>query len=402
MTTHLVGEKFGDYRLIRLIGRGGFADVYLGEHYRRKTLAAVKVLNTRLANNNVKSFLNEARSIRLRHSNIAQILDFGLEDDFPFLVMEYAPYGSLRQRYPKGTQLKLGTICIYVRQIAAALQYAHNEGVVHRDIKADNMLIGRQKELLLSDFGIASIAHTTHSISREDQAGTINYMAPEQLQGRPRPASDQYALGIVVYEWICGTRPFQGSFAEIYSQHLMTPPPSLRKHVPTLSISVEKVVMTALAKDPHRRFRSISAFASAFEHACRSSAPNLQDHRFLHPARPSNLRKRAFLDVPTNTFQKNTKKKIIEERPTVLKLGFQLGEIRKAFAFLTKVADVLKRAMVSLPEARSKNNALKILSGKVDYKAWVSTLHKRVKVWSFAFLFMIVSLLLVGLLLAGV
>lgn len=160
MTIHLVGEQFGDYRLFRLLGSGGFADVYLGEHYRHKTLAAVKVLKTPLANDNVKSFLNEARSIRLRHPNIVQILDFGLEDDFPFLVMEYAPYGSLRQRYPKGTQLKLGTICMYVKQIADALQYAHDEGVVHRDIKPDNMLLGWQKELLLSDFGIASIAVT--------------------------------------------------------------------------------------------------------------------------------------------------------------------------------------------------------------------------------------------------
>jgi serine/threonine protein kinase len=107
MTTHLVGEQFGDYRLIRLIGRGGFADVYLGEHSRHKTLAAVKVLTTRLEHGNVKSFLNEARSIRLRHPHIVHILDFGLEDDFPFLVMEYAPNGSLRQRYPKGAQLQL-------------------------------------------------------------------------------------------------------------------------------------------------------------------------------------------------------------------------------------------------------------------------------------------------------
>ena len=272
MTTHLVGEQFGEYRLNRLIGRGGFADVYLGEHTRHQTIAAVKVLHTRLEHGNVKSFLNEARSIRLRHPHIVQMLDFGLEDDVPYLVMEYAPNGSLRQRYPKGTQLQLGTICRYVKHIASALQYAHHEGVIHRDIKPDNMLLGKQGELLLSDFGIASLAHTTGSMSEADQAGTIPYMAPEQLRGRPRPASDQYALGIVVYEWICGTRPFHGTFAEISSQHLSAPPPSLRKRVPTLPIVVEHVVMTALAKDPHRRFPSIAAFASAFEHACRQAA----------------------------------------------------------------------------------------------------------------------------------
>src|SRR5438552_13402785 len=102
-TMDRVGQQFGDYLLIRLIGQGGFADVYLGEHFRRKTWAAIKVLHTRLANDNVKTFLNEARSFRLRHPHIVQILDFGLEDDFPFLVMEYAPNGSLRQRHPRGT-----------------------------------------------------------------------------------------------------------------------------------------------------------------------------------------------------------------------------------------------------------------------------------------------------------
>src|SRR5215472_15364729 len=152
------------------------------------------------------------------------------------------------------------------------MKHAHEEGIVHRDIKPENMLVGEQQQLLLADFGIASIAYTTPSLVVQDQAGTIPYMAPEQLQGRPRPASDQYALGIVVYEWICGTRPFHGTFAEIYSQHLSATPPSLRKRVPTLPSVVENVVMTALAKDPHRRFPSIAAFASAFEHACRQAS----------------------------------------------------------------------------------------------------------------------------------
>jgi len=241
-----VGQQFGDYRLIRLIGRGGFADVYLGEHIRRKSLAAVKVLHARLANDNVKGFLNEARSFRLKHPHIIQILDFGLEDDFPYLVMDYAPNGSLRQRHPKGTQLPLEVIVGYVHQVAEALQYAHEEGVIHRDIKPDNMLLGQHDEVLLSDFGIASIAHTTHSMDIQDQAGTINYMAPEQLQGKPRPASDQYALGIVVYEWICGERPFRGTFVEIHGQHLSTPPSSLRERVPSLPPAVEEVVPNSL------------------------------------------------------------------------------------------------------------------------------------------------------------
>src|SRR5712692_3086672 len=111
--TDRVGPQFGDYRLMRLIGKGGFADVYLGEHVRRKTLTAVKVLHARLAQYNLKSFLNEARSFRLKHPHIIQMLDFGLQDDFPYLVMDYASSGSLRQRHPKGTTVPLPIVVTY-------------------------------------------------------------------------------------------------------------------------------------------------------------------------------------------------------------------------------------------------------------------------------------------------
>ncbi|HVB75515.1 MAG TPA: protein kinase [Ktedonobacteraceae bacterium] len=297
-----VGQQFGDYRLVRLIGKGGFADVYLGEHMRRKTLTAVKVLHARLAQDNLKSFLNEARSFRLKHAHIIQILDFGLEDDFPYLVMEYAPSGSLRQRYPKGTRLPLATIVSYVAQLADALQYAHGEGVIHRDIKPDNMLVGQRGDVLLSDFGIASIAQTATSLDLRDQAGTITYMSPEQMQGKPRPASDQYSLGIVIYEWICGDRPFHGTFAEIHGQHLTTLPPSLRARVPDLPVAVEQVVMIALAKDYRSRFASIKAFASALGQAYQAAQsfeptiyPANNSEPTIYPA--SNLAPKAELPV---------------------------------------------------------------------------------------------------------
>jgi len=270
--TDRVGQQLGNYRLLRLLGRGGFADVYLGQDIRRQMLVAVKVFHERLTDHNLKQFLNEARLFRLKHPHIVQLLDFGIEDDCPYLVIDYVPGGSLRRLHPKGTRLPLSLIVSYVTQVASALQYAHEEGIVHRDIKPENMLLGEQQQILLADFGIASIAYTTPSLVVQDQAGTIPYMAPEQLQGRPRPASDQYALGIVVYEWICGDRPFHGTFPEIQSQHLSVPPPSLLKLVPGLSPLVEEIVMTALAKKPNQRFVSIHAFAIALEQACLAHA----------------------------------------------------------------------------------------------------------------------------------
>jgi serine/threonine protein kinase len=115
---------------------------------------------------------------------------FGTEDKTPFLVMDYAPNGTLRQLHPKGTSLPLELIISYVKQIAAALQFAHNEKIIHRDVKPENMLVGARQEILLSDFGIALIAQSSRYQSMMDIAGTIAYMAPEQIQAHPRPASD--------------------------------------------------------------------------------------------------------------------------------------------------------------------------------------------------------------------
>ena len=263
------GQRLGNYRLTQLLGHGSFAEVYLGEHVRLGTLAAVKVLYTRLASpEEVESFEKEARTIaHLRHPHIVRVFDFDVVDDTPFLVMDYAPNGTLRKLHPRGTKLPLSLILTYVKQIADALQHAHDQRLIHRDIKPENMLLGQNNELLLSDFGIATVAQSSRYQGTQDMAGTITYMAPEQVQGKPRPASDQYALGIVVYEWLSGERPFHGSFTEIATQHVLTPPPSLREKMPELSPGVEQVVMTALTKDPKARFATIHAFANALEQA---------------------------------------------------------------------------------------------------------------------------------------
>jgi len=273
------GQQLGNYRIIRLLGKGGFAEVYLGEHIFLKTQVAIKVLRTQLASSDMEDFLREARTIaRLRHPNIIRVLEFGLEDKTPFLVMDYAPNGTLRQHHPKGSILSIATVVPYARQIASALQYAHDEKLIHRDIKPENMLVGSQGEILLSDFGIAMVAESSRYQNAQDVVGTVAYMAPEQIQGMPRPASDQYSLAVVVYEWLGGTRPFQGSFTELCTQHIYAPPPPLRARMPSIAPDVERVVSKALAKDPHQRFMSIQAFANALEESYQ-----LQQETFVKP-----------------------------------------------------------------------------------------------------------------------
>src|SRR5215472_14061321 len=246
-----VGQHLGNYRLVRLLGQGGFAEVYLGEHVHLETQAAIKVLQTHLARENIEQFRQEARTIaRLEHPHIVHILDFGVEGTTPFLVMMYAPGGTLRHRHPKGTQLPLPLIVSYVKQVAEALQFAHAQRLVHRDVKPENRLLGRGDELLLSDFGIAVMAQSSRSQSTQDMVGTMAYMSPEQIHGKPRAASDQYSLGVVVYEWLSGDRPFHGSLTEMVAQHLAVPPPPLRGKIATISPDIEQVVLTALEKDP--------------------------------------------------------------------------------------------------------------------------------------------------------
>src|ERR1700680_4343504 len=250
-----VGQQLGNYRLLRLLGQGGFAEVYLGEHIYLKTLAALKVLDTELSEQDAASFVEEAQTLaRLSHPHIVRVLDFAVEDGTPFLVIEFAPHGTLRQRFPRGTRLPLEMIILYVQQIAAALQYAHDQRLIHRDVKPENLLLNERFDILLSDFGLGMFARHTLSQSLQQIAGTPVYIAPEQIQGKPRPASDQYALGIVVYEWLAGERPFDGSQDEIISQHLAIAPLPLREKIPTVAPAVEQVVMTALEKNPDRRF----------------------------------------------------------------------------------------------------------------------------------------------------
>lgn len=262
-----IGQQLGNYRLIRLIGQGGFADVYLGEHIHLNNFAAIKVLKAQLTQAEMKNFRAEARTMMdLIHPCIVRVHDFGVEpgSNTPFLVMDYAPGGSLRQSYPGGTCLSPSNILPYIKQVAEALQYVHDQHLIHRDVKPENMLLGRNNAVLLSDFGIA-IATQNIGVAA---VGTAAYMAPEQNAFQPCPASDQYALGVVVFEWLCGVRPFTGSSnVELAQKHAYELPPPLRSINPTISLGLESVVLNALAKDPKQRYASVKDFADEFEKA---------------------------------------------------------------------------------------------------------------------------------------
>lgn len=270
----LIGQQVGNYKIVRLLGAGGFAEVYLGEHIYLKSQAAIKVVSMQFGESETANFLAEARTlVNLKHPHIVQILDFGMQGKTPFLVMEYAPRGTLSQLHPKGSRLSVATIIKYTQQVASALQYAHDRRLIHRDIKPENMLLQENSNLLLADFGIALIAQSTYQ-SHKGMVGTAAYMAPEQIRGKPGLASDQYSLGIVIYEWLSGSKPFEGTFTEMCAQHIYAAPPPLREKLPALPAEIDYVVQTALAKEPAQRYSSVQEFANALELAHQSSAQN--------------------------------------------------------------------------------------------------------------------------------
>ena len=194
------------------MGSGGFAEVYLGEHIHLLTQAAVKLLHTHLATaRDIEQFRGEARTIAtLVHPNIVRVLDFGVEAGTPFLVMDYAPHGNLRQKHHAGRQLPLPTIVSYVRALASALQSTHDQHLIHRDLKPENVLLGAKHEVLLSDFGLSLFTHGQGALQVKECFGTLAYMAPEVLMGRtPDQRADIFSIGIVFFEVLSGQHPFR-------------------------------------------------------------------------------------------------------------------------------------------------------------------------------------------------
>ena len=291
-----LGRRFGHYYLVKLLAQGGSGYIYLARHQHLGTLAAVKVLHTQLDGDGLHRFREEARTAaQFDHANIIRVLDFGVEKGTPFLVMDYAPHHTLSERYRQGVPYSPSTILEHVLQVSSALQYIHELGFIHRDIKPDNMLLGRNYRVLLSDFGISTAALPDNGLTTVSRVGTVAYMAPEQIAGKVCPASDQYALGVVIYEWLSGTYLFQGTTLTIARQHMHTPPKQLRTHACNITPAVEQVVLKALAKKPEERFNSIQEFAQAFERATQENdnlhtvTPNVDAGTLLSTASGTNL-----------------------------------------------------------------------------------------------------------------
>ena len=259
----------GRYELIREIGRGGSATVYLAHDRALDRQIAVKLIAPALANDPgfLDRFMREARiSAGLSHPNILTVHDVGESDDHrPFLAISLVDGESLEQVIAQSGRLPLAEAARILGQLAAALDYLHAAGLIHRDVKPSNVLVEESGRVLLSDFGIAYARESTRYTATGMLLGTPRYMAPEQMRGEePSPQTDVYAMGVLAFEMLAGVPPFEGTGTGLMYQIVHEPPPSLRAKVPDAPPGIEAVIARALEKDPAARWATPGEFAAAF------------------------------------------------------------------------------------------------------------------------------------------
>ncbi|PJF35877.1 MAG: hypothetical protein CUN49_08305 [Candidatus Thermofonsia Clade 1 bacterium] len=271
----LIGKTLGNYLISERIGRGGMATVYKARQQIVNREVAIKVMNDRAEPESpaYQRFLRELQIIaNLEHLHILPIYDYGHVDGFPYIVMRYLDGGSLNSRV-RAKNLSLADIERLVAQIAAALDHAHAKGVIHRDLKPHNVLLDRQGNAYLCDFGIAKLSGSQGLTRTGEALGTPAYMPPEQWQGLlTTPQTDIYALGVILFEMLTGEPPFEAEnvFSLMY-KHLHDLPPLLGAYRTDLPPAVDGVIQRALAKLPADRFQTASALAQAFSDALRAT-----------------------------------------------------------------------------------------------------------------------------------
>jgi serine/threonine-protein kinase len=282
MTIHnLAGQKLGQYELRELLGTGGMGAVYRGYQPALEREVAIKVLSPMLAEEEgyLERFNREAKTAAaLEHTHIVPVYDYGTQQDISYVVMRLLSGGTLGERLKRlseaGRDLpSLGDVADLLKQLSGALDYAHSQGVIHRDIKPNNIMFDHQGSAYLVDFGIAKLVEATSQLTGSGvSVGTPTFMSPEQWRAEPvTPATDIYAVGAMAYLMVTGQTPFEAptpyALMHKHLNEMPTPPHQVRAEVPP---SLAPVLARAMAKDPKARFPSAMAFAQAFDRAIQS------------------------------------------------------------------------------------------------------------------------------------
>ncbi len=275
MSTDLIGKTVNGYEILRQVGQGGMATVYLARQRSMNRSVALKFLPGVFLHDDayLQRFEREVKIVsQLEHRNIVPVYDFGKFDDQPYIAMRYMGAGTVEELLAAG-RVPLARVHSILRQVASALDYAHHKGIIHRDLKPSNILLDDGGGAFITDFGIARIlSEGGGTITTQGVVGTPSYMSPEQARAEPLDGrSDVYALGVMLFELVTGVRPFQSDAPySIAVMHVTMPPPSPRQFAPEISAALEKVVMRALRKPRDERYQSAGELAEALRLALES------------------------------------------------------------------------------------------------------------------------------------
>ena len=268
------------YELIELIGRGGMANVYKAKCHRLNRMVAVKILKSDLADNAEfrRRFRDESRAVaQLSHANIVSVYDVSRSDDMEYIVMELIDGITLKQYMERRGQMDWREALHFVTQIMRALSHAHSRGIIHRDIKPQNIMVLRDGSVKVADFGIACLADAAQTLTQE-ALGSVHYISPEQARGdRIDARSDIYSSGVVLYEMLTGRLPFEGDSAvSVAIQHLSSVPLSPRDINENVPEALELICMKAMNPNPDRRYASAEAMLEDLEKFRKDPSTNME------------------------------------------------------------------------------------------------------------------------------
>jgi serine/threonine-protein kinase len=276
----------GRYKILDMIGGGGMANVYLAHDMILDRDVAVKVLRMDFAEDEefIRRFHREAQSATsLAHPNIVSIYDVGEEDSIYYIVMEYVDGQTLKQYIQQNSPIRIDDALEIMKQLTSAISHAHQNHIIHRDIKPHNILIDRHGNVKITDFGIAMALSATSITQTNSVLGSVHYLSPEQARGgMANRKSDIYSLGIVMFELLTGRLPFSGESAvSIALKHLQSETPSLKRWNPSIPQSVENIVLKATAKDPFHRYDSVEDMEEDISTALEPE--RLHEEKFMVP-----------------------------------------------------------------------------------------------------------------------
>ena len=321
------GQKINNrYEIIKNIGEGGMANVYLAQDTILDRKVAVKVLRGDLASDDkfIRRFQREALSVsNLSHPNIVEVYDVGEEEGSHYIVMEYIEGKTLKQLLKKRESLTLTEVIDIMTQLTDGISHAHESYIIHRDIKPQNIMIEDDGRIKITDFGIAMALNATQLTQTNSVMGSVHYLSPEQASGKGATVkSDIYSLGILMYELLTGNVPFKGDNAvEIALKHMKDKIPSIRKQDPSIPQSVENIILKACAKNPRNRYDTAKEMHEDLVHCLDEEHANDKKIVFEYPENDLD----STTPVPTVTTKKkiakpeNEKEKEIEDTEELVK-----------------------------------------------------------------------------------